>query len=60
MQLFIESNIRASFRGAGLVPYNLEAVLLKLNVRLRILLLVALLEALWESRILSNTRQLES
>jgi hypothetical protein len=32
---FTAENIRAGFRGAGLVPHNLEVVLLKLNVRLR-------------------------
>ena len=60
MQLFMESNIRGSFRGASLVLYNLEAVLLKLNVTLCMLLLAALLEALWESKILSNVYKLES
>jgi hypothetical protein len=34
---FTAENVRAGFRGAGLVPHNLEAVLLKLNVRLRTL-----------------------
>lgn len=28
--LIIESNIQGDFRGAGLVPFNLEAVILKL------------------------------
>ena len=32
---FTEGNIRASFRGAGVVPYDPEAVLLKLDVKLR-------------------------
>ena len=32
---FTAENIRAGFRGAGLVLHNLEAVLLKLDVRLR-------------------------
>ena len=59
-QLFTESNIRGSFRGASLVPYNLEVVLLKLNIRLRTLLPAALLEAFWESRTLSNVYKLES
>lgn len=31
----IENNIKASFRGAGLVPLDPEAVLSKLEVRLR-------------------------
>jgi hypothetical protein len=36
-KIFTLANIRAGFRGAGLAPHNLEAVLLKLNVRLRTL-----------------------
>jgi hypothetical protein len=31
-KLIIKENICAGFRGARLVPYNLEAVILKLNV----------------------------
>jgi hypothetical protein len=34
-KVFTLENVQAGFRGAGLVLYNLEAVLLKLNVRLR-------------------------
>jgi hypothetical protein len=34
---FTEENARAGFRGAGLVLFNLDAVLLKLDVRLRTL-----------------------
>jgi hypothetical protein len=34
---FTAENVYAGFRGARLVPYNLEVVLLKLNVRLRTL-----------------------
>jgi hypothetical protein len=34
---FTEENARAGFRGARLVLFNLDAVLLKLNVRLRTL-----------------------
>jgi hypothetical protein len=34
-RLITKENICASFRGAGLVPHKLEAVLLKLNVVLR-------------------------
>jgi hypothetical protein len=34
-KLITKDNICASFRGAGLVPHNPDAVLLKLNVRLR-------------------------
>jgi hypothetical protein len=39
---FTQENICAGFRGARLVPYNLDAVLSKLNVRLRTLTLPAL------------------
>jgi hypothetical protein len=34
-KIFILANIRAGFRGARLAPHNLEAVLLKLDMRLR-------------------------
>jgi hypothetical protein len=37
---FIAENVCAGFRGARLVPHNLEAVLLKLDVRLRTLMLL--------------------
>ena len=38
-RLIIKENICTSFRGAGLVLYNLEAILLKLNIVLRTLTL---------------------
>jgi hypothetical protein len=41
---FTESNICAGFRATRLAPFNLEAVLLKLDVVVRTLLLPALLE----------------
>jgi hypothetical protein len=37
---FTKENARAGFRGAGLVLFNLDAVLLKLNIRLRTLTLL--------------------
>jgi hypothetical protein len=37
---FTEENARAGFRGAGLVLFNPDAVLSKLNVRLRMLTLL--------------------
>jgi hypothetical protein len=37
---FTQENVCAGFRGAGLVPHNPEAVLLKLNVRLHTLTLL--------------------
>jgi hypothetical protein len=33
--VFTEKNIKSSFQGAGLVPWSPEAVILKLDVRLR-------------------------
>ena len=36
-KVFTVENVRAGFRGAGLVPHNPEVVLSKLNVRLRTL-----------------------
>jgi hypothetical protein len=44
-QLFTPANIYSAFRGAGLVPLQLDAVLLKLDVQLRTPTLAALLEA---------------
>jgi hypothetical protein len=39
-KVFTAENVCAGFRGARLVLYNLEVVLLKLNVRLRTLTLL--------------------
>jgi hypothetical protein len=39
---FTLENVYAGFRGAGLVPFNLDAVLLKLDVQLRTLTLPVL------------------
>jgi hypothetical protein len=39
-KIFIAENVCAGFRGARLVLYNLEVMLLKLNVRLRTLTLL--------------------
>ena len=33
--LFSENNVRGGFRGAGLIPFNLKAVISKLDVKLR-------------------------
>jgi hypothetical protein len=41
-KVFILENARAEFRGARLVLYNLEAVLSKLNIRLRTPLLTTI------------------
>ncbi|KAJ8110064.1 hypothetical protein OPT61_g6991 [Boeremia exigua] len=54
-------NICSAFRGAGLVPYQPEAVLSKLDVQLRTPTPpAALTEALWEARTPSNARELEA
>ena len=55
-----KENICASFRGAGLVLYNLEAVVLKLNVVLRTPTLLKLEGTLWESKTLSNLCKIEA
>jgi hypothetical protein len=41
-KVFTQKNVCAGFRGARLVLYNLEAVLLKLNIKLRTLTLLQL------------------
>jgi hypothetical protein len=33
--IFIEKNVKGGFRGAGLVPFNPEAVISKLDVKLQ-------------------------
>jgi hypothetical protein len=58
-QSITKDNIYAGFQGAGLVPYDPDAVLLKLNIKLYTPPLLALLEALWEFKILSNACELE-
>jgi hypothetical protein len=59
-QSFTSANICSAFPGARLVPLQPDAVLLKLNVRLRTPTPAALLEALWEARTPSNVRELEA
>jgi len=56
-QSITKDNTCASFQGAGLVPHDPEAVLSKLNVRLRTPPLPATPE-LWESQTPSNARKL--
>ena len=59
-RFFTESNIRASFREAEVVPYDSEAVLSKLDVKLRTPT-PALPEATqWEARTPSNAYELEA
>jgi hypothetical protein len=57
---FTESNICSSFRGAGLVPFNPEVVLSKLDIKLHIPTPPVLETTLWESRTPSNTRELDA
>jgi hypothetical protein len=54
------SNILGGFQGAGLVPYNLEAVISKLNVRLRTLPLPTVEDSPWQSQTPSNTLEFGS
>jgi hypothetical protein len=56
----IEANIRASFRSAGIVPYNPEAVLSKLDIKLRTPTPPAPETTLWETKTPSNARELEA
>jgi hypothetical protein len=59
-QIFTEENARAGFRGAGLVLFNLEVVLSKLNVRLRTLTLLQRDDAVWEAKTPRNAKELEA
>jgi hypothetical protein len=55
-----KENICAGFRGAGLVPHNLEAVISRLNVVLRTLTLLKPEDTLWELKTLSNLCKVEA
>lgn len=55
-----KDNICASFRGAGLVPFNPDAVLSRLDVKLRTPTPPTRLVDQWESKTPSNTRELEA
>jgi hypothetical protein len=59
-KLMTKENICAGFRGAGLVPHNLEAVILKLDVVLCTLTLLKLEDTLWESKTPSNLCEIEA
>jgi hypothetical protein len=59
-RLITKENICVSFRGAGLILHNLEAVLLKLNVVLRTLTLPKPEDTLYKSKPLSNLLKLEA
>ena len=55
-----ESNIYASFRGAGIVPLNAEAVLSQISLLLHTPTPPAQEEPIWESQTPSNARKLQA
>ena len=55
-----KSNIQGGFRGAGLVPFNPEAVLSKLDVRLRTPTPPTIDDSQWESKTPSNPIEFQS
>jgi hypothetical protein len=57
---FTAENVRAGFQGAGLVPYNPDAVLLKLDVQLRTPTPPALGTIAWEVQTLRNAHKIEA
>jgi len=57
---FTKKNARAGFRGAGLVLFNLDAVLLELNVRLRTLTPLRRDNVAWEAKTPRNAKELEA
>jgi hypothetical protein len=58
--IFTKENARAGFRGARLVPFNPDAVLSKLDVRLRTLTPPQRDDAAWEARTPRNAKELEA
>jgi hypothetical protein len=56
----IGENICAGFRGAGLVPHNPEAVLLKLDVKLRTPTPPSPDNTVWECKTPSNAHEIEA
>jgi hypothetical protein len=57
---FTSADICSAFRGAGLIPFQPDVVLSKLDVQLRTPTPVALPEAPWEAKTPSNVRELEA
>jgi hypothetical protein len=57
---FTEENARAGFRGARLVLFDLDAVLSKLDVRLRTLTPPQRDDAAWEAKTPRNAKELEA
>lgn len=58
--LIILDNIRGGFRGAGLIPYDPEAMISKLNVKLRTPTPPAEDEAPWSTKTPANRAQMVS
>jgi hypothetical protein len=57
---FSKSNIQGGFQGAGLVPFDPEAVISKLDIRLRTPTPSCVEETPWVSKTPSNTREIGS
>lgn len=57
---FTKENICASFRGAGLVPHNAEAVLSKLDIKLRTPTPAVSEDLPWQSQTPSNAYEIEA
>jgi DDE superfamily endonuclease len=55
---FIQSNIQGGFRGAGLVPFDPEAVISKLDIQLQTPTPPPIEDAPWEPKTPSNTLEL--
>jgi hypothetical protein len=59
-QALTAENIKAGFRGAGLVPHNPDAVLSKLDVRLQTPELSPPTQGAWEAQTPRNAREIEA
>jgi hypothetical protein len=59
-QALTAENIKAGFRGAGLVPHNPDAVLSKLDVRLQTPELSPPTQSAWEAQTPRNAREIEA
>jgi hypothetical protein len=57
---FTEKNAFAGYRGAGLVPFNPDAVLSKLDVRLRTPIPPRRNDTVWEAKTPRNAKDLEA
>ncbi|KAH5387603.1 hypothetical protein HBI55_255460 [Parastagonospora nodorum] len=57
---FTAENVRAGFRGAGLAPHNPEAVLSKLDVRLRTPPSTTVEDGAWQAKTPRNAREIEA